>query len=130
MPPAPAATAIHGAFDTTVHAQPLPAVTVTVPGPPWSLTGSEVGEIVYVHGGGGGGANAACATVNVWPAIVIVPLRPAPVLGATAKATVPPPLPELPFEIEIQGAFETAVHAHPPSVVTAIVPDPPASVNA
>ena len=43
-------------------------------------------------------------TVTVWPAMVRVPVRAAPVLAATVKFTVPLPLPEAPLVTVIQVA--------------------------
>ena len=55
-------------------------VTVTVPLPPLAGNACVVGEIVKEHGVDGAG----CVTVNVVPAIVIVPVRDvAPVFDAT-----------------------------------------------
>ena len=52
------------------HVQPVCAVTVTVPVPPPATTdGLLVGEIAKLHG------TPACVTVNVWPAMVSVPVR-------------------------------------------------------
>ena len=71
---------------------------------------------------------AACETVNVWPAAVIMPVRAAPVLAATLNATVPLPLPEVPLEIVIQATLDDAVQAQVPvEDVTAIEPLPPLS---
>ena len=62
----------------------------------------------------------------VWPAIVIVPVRAAPVLAAAVKATVPLPLPLAPAVIVIHCAAEFAVHPQPGGDVTPIgVPAPP-----
>jgi hypothetical protein len=79
-------------------------------------------------GGGGGGGGAAWVTVNVWPAMVIVPVRTAAVFAATVKLTDPLPVPAAPAVIVIHDALLTAVHAHVPPAVTVIaVPAPPAS---
>jgi hypothetical protein len=79
-------------------------------------------------GGGGGGGGAAWVTVNVWPAMVIVPVRTAAVFAATVKLTDPLPVPAAPAVIVIHDALLTAVHAHVPPAVTVIaVPGPPAS---
>ncbi len=51
------------------HAQPLVVVTVTLAAPPLALGDGLVGETVNEHGA------AACVTVTVWPATVIVPVR-------------------------------------------------------
>jgi hypothetical protein len=81
-----------------------------------------------VQVGGGGAGGAAWVTVNVWPAMVIVPVRAAPVFAATVKLTDPGPVPAAPAVIVIHDALLTAVHAQVPPAVTAIaVPAPPAA---
>src|SRR5437762_7396257 len=60
--------------------------------------------------------------------MVSVPVRGAPLLGATMNSTEALPVPDAPELIVIQGAFETAVHAQLPAAVTATLPGPPASV--
>ena len=131
MPLAPAVIVIHdGALLTAVHAHVPPAVTaIAVPAPPAAAIDSLVGAIVLVQLGGGGGGAAAWLTVKVWPAMVIVPVRAAPVFAATVKLTDPGPVPLAPAVIVIHdGALLTAVHAHVPPAVTAIVvPAPPAA---
>ena len=68
-------------------------------------------------------AAPAWLIVNVWPAIVIVPLRPAvAVFAATLYATVPLPLPLLPLVIEIHEALLAAVHPQPVPAETATLP--------
>jgi hypothetical protein len=59
---------IHGAELDDVHPQPAPAVTPTVPVRAAEVMDRLVGEIVKVQ-------PAACVMENVWPAIVIVPVR-------------------------------------------------------
>src|SRR6187551_1998962 len=132
VPAAPAVIVIHdGALLTAVHAHVPPAVTaIAVPAPPAAAIDSLVGAIVVVQlGGGGGGGGAAWLTVNVWPAMVIVPVRATPVFAATVKLTDPVPTPAAPAVTVIHdGALLTAVHAHVPPAVTAIaVPAPPAA---
>lgn len=56
---------------------PAPAVTLTAPVPPETGIVTLVGVTVYVQ------AAAACETVKVLPAIVMVPVRAAPVFAAT-----------------------------------------------
>jgi hypothetical protein len=73
-------------------------------------------------------SRAACETVKVFPPIVTVPLRAAPVFGATTKLTDPLPVPLAPAVMLIHDAFGTAVHAHPAAAVTATIPAPPAAV--
>jgi hypothetical protein len=79
VPLAPAVIVIQFALLAAVHAQPLVVVTATLPLEAASGTFWLVGAIEYEHGA----APAACATVNVSPAIVNVPARAAPVLAAT-----------------------------------------------
>jgi hypothetical protein len=62
LPDAPLEIVIHAAFDVAIQAQPLFAVTPTLPLPPLASTDWLVGEIANVHGGGGGGGAAACET--------------------------------------------------------------------
>jgi hypothetical protein len=83
-----------------------------------------VGEIDGEH------AAAAWVTVNVVPAIVMVPVRiEATVFAATLKPTVPLPEPVAPLVTVIQGALLPAVHAQPVATVTLLVPVPPDAVN-
>jgi hypothetical protein len=63
--------------------------------------------------------------LNVWPAIVSVPVRASPLFAAIVNATVPLPLPDAPLVIEIHEAFDAAVHAQPLPAVTATEPLPP-----
>jgi hypothetical protein len=79
VPLAPAPIVIHVLLLVDVQAQPAPVVTVIDP-----LAASDdgrlfdVGEMVIVHGA------PACVIVNVFPAIVTVPVRDAvPVLAVT-----------------------------------------------
>lgn len=70
LPLAPPVTVIQAALLVAVHAQPVPAVTVTVP-----LVATDVlrltaeGRIVNEHGAPG------CVMVKVLPPIVSVPVR-------------------------------------------------------
>ena len=72
---------------------------------------------------------AAWLTVNACPAMVIVPVRAAPVeFAATLKATVPFPLPLAPLVTVTQLTPLIAVQEQPlPVAVTAIEPEPPAA---
>jgi hypothetical protein len=74
---------------------------------------------------------AACVTENVWPPIVIVPVR-GLVFGLddALNATVPLPLPLAPLVTVSQlVSLLTPVHAHPASVVTEVEPVPPLAVT-
>jgi hypothetical protein len=63
--------------------------------------------------------------VNVWSAIVTVPLRAPPVFAATDSATVPLPVPEPPLVIVIHETFGVAVQAQAGPVVTMVEAAPP-----
>ena len=130
VPETPVEIVIQVVFEPAVHAQvDGDAVTPNDPDPPASATLWSVGEIEIVHGAGGGAA-AACDTVNVLPAAVIVPLRAAPEFAATVKDTLPLPAPELPLVIVIHEAFDAAVQAHVPAdALTANDPEPPVSAT-
>jgi hypothetical protein len=82
-----------------------------------------VGLVVYVQD-----AVAACVTVNVWPATVMVPLLALPLFGNTEYPTVPLPLALLPEVREIQLALPDAVHAQLLCEVMEMLPAPPAAV--
>ena len=115
-PVAPPVMVIHGALLVAVHVQPTPAVTFTVPVDAVSGTLCVVGAIEYVQ------ATAACVMVNVWPAMVAVPVRCGPVFAATLYPTAPFPDPAAPDVIVIQGALLAAVHVQPAVVVTFTAP--------
>jgi hypothetical protein len=62
------------------------------------------------------------------PAIVIDPVRAAPVFASTRNATAPLPLPEAPLVMSIHGTLLVADHVHAEAVCTPIdVPAPPAA---
>ena len=63
------AVVIHASPVVAVHAQPTVAVTLNAPVPPLDVKAWLAGLIEYVH------AAPLCVTVNVCPAIVIVPER-------------------------------------------------------
>jgi hypothetical protein len=71
VPAAPALIVIHESLLVAVQAQPAAVVTATVPvAADAELKFAVVGEMLNVHGGTPG-----WVTVNVWPPIVIVPVR-------------------------------------------------------
>jgi len=117
----------HASLAVAVHAHvAADVVTATEPVPPSSDTRCESGEIENVQAAAG----AACDTVNVCPPIVRVPVRAAPVLGATLNVTMPFPVPEAPFVIVSQEAFALAVQVHVPDEAVAVTePEPPASLT-
>ncbi len=69
VPLAPDVTVSHDALLLAVHPQPLVAVIVTEPVPPADGSDWLFAESAYEQ------ESAACVTVNVTPAIVIVPVR-------------------------------------------------------
>ena len=69
LPLAPPVIEIQFTFVAAVQPQPAPAVTVTLALPPVEVKLFVVGEIEYVQD------RPPCVTVNVEPAIVIVPVR-------------------------------------------------------
>ena len=69
LPLAPAVTVIHASLLVAVHAQPVPAVTATVPVLAAEVTFADAGEMVDVQGA------AAWVIVNELPPIVSVAVR-------------------------------------------------------
>jgi hypothetical protein len=113
---------IHDVLLVAVLAHPSAVVTVDDPLAPANGTCCMlVGEIENVHD------PAFCVTVNVWPPIVIVPVR-ALVFGLAdaLNATVPGPVPVAPLvTVNHDVSLLTPVHEHPARVVTAVEPVPP-----
>jgi hypothetical protein len=113
-------TVIHEALLDAVQAHPAVVLTSVVPVPPSAGTLSSCGEIEKLHDGDGAGGGvgaggvgllpAAWETVNVRPAMVMVPVLAAPVLFATLKATEPLPVPAAPDVTVIHVAPLVAVH--------------------
>ena len=106
---------------SVTHPAPLDAVHVqllwdaamrTEPLPPAAANACVGGVTVNVHGA------ADCVTVNVWPAIVSVPLRSAPGFAPVVNVTVPLPEPDAAEDTAIHAAFAVAVHEQPLAVVT------------
>src|SRR5215472_16985121 len=62
---------------------------------------------------------------NVWPAMVSVPLRAAPVFAATENPTTPLPVPVAPEITETKLALLLAAQPQPAGAVTLTVPEPP-----
>ena len=58
-------------------------------------------------------AAAACVTVNVWPATVMVPVRALPGFAATLNATDPFPVPLAPEVTVTHATLLLAVQAQP-----------------
>ena len=69
VPDAPALMVIQASLLVAVHAQPVEAVTATVPVLAVDATLADAGEMVGVQGA------AACVTVNELPPIVSVAVR-------------------------------------------------------
>jgi hypothetical protein len=110
-PVEPPVMVIQDAELEAVHAQPEPAVTSTVPVDAGDSTERLVVESVKAHTG------AACVTVNVRPPTVIVAVRAAAVVFASALyAMVASPLPLVAPVMVSHVALLDAVHAHPLAV--------------
>jgi hypothetical protein len=120
VPLAPAVTVIHATLLAAVHAQLLVVLTSTLRVPPLAPMSCLFGEIEYEQG-----ATAACVAVNVWPAIVTVPVRAPPRFGAMPSPTSPFPVPLAPDSTAIHDALLDAVHAHPLCVLTSTLSPPP-----
>ena len=69
MPLAPALMVIHASLLVAAHAQPVEAVTATVPVLVADVTFADAGEMVGVQGA------AACVIANEMPPIVSVAVR-------------------------------------------------------
>jgi len=121
-PAAPPVMVIQSSLLTVVHVHETGAVTAMLPVPPVRASVWLVGLIWYLQ-------MTACDTVNVWPAMVIVPVRGAdPELAGTVNCTVPFPVPDAPLLIVIHASLLIAAHEHDEAVVTAIeTPAPPAA---
>jgi hypothetical protein len=119
VPEPPLAIEIHDAPADAVQLHQLEVVTLKLPEPPALSTDRPEGKMAYVQ------PVAACVTVNVCPAIVAVPPRGGPALAATLNPRLPLPVADGTLVNVIQLAFDVAVHAHAPAVVTAIVPVAP-----
>ena len=72
-------------------------------------------------------AAAACVNVTAEPAMVMVPVRAAPVFAATVNWTVPLPLPDAPCAIVMKLEPLVAVHVHPDAVVMGMLRVVPAA---
>jgi len=111
VPPEPV-TVSHPLLLAAVQLQPPGAVTVTTVLSPLTANAFELGEIVSLQ------LMPACVALNVLPAIVSVPERPAvPVLAAAASVTVPLPDPDPPVTV-IQDRLFVVDHVHPVGAVT------------
>jgi hypothetical protein len=125
LPLAPAVMVSHEFPLAAVHVHPVGAVTLVDPVPPAAASDALADDSEYVQGA------AACVTVNVCPAIVIVPWRDCVTVFCTAENVIEPlPLPlEPPVTDSHAGALLTAVHEQPASVVIAADPVPPAAAT-
>ncbi len=107
-----------------VHAQLFAeAVNAMEPAPPAAGRFCSEGEIEKVHAAGA----AACVTVNVLPAMLMVPLRLEPVLASTRYSIDPLPLPDAPDVMVSQLAAAAALQVQPDPAVTRIVPVAPSA---
>jgi hypothetical protein len=119
VPLVPESTVIQPALLPAVQEHPGPADTATVLLPALSDKVTLVGLIEYEQ------TRAACVTVNVWPAMVMVPVRALPTFATTLNPTEPLPVPLAPAVTMIQFALLLAVHVQPAPADTATFPVPP-----
>jgi len=109
----------HVALLAAVHPHPEAVDTaIEVPAPPAALIDCATGSIEYEQ-------PVAWFTVNVWPAIVSVPVRALPVFAATLNETLPSPVPLAPEVIVSHAALLVAVQLQPLVVDTATGDPPP-----
>ena len=110
---------------TVVQVQPVVVVTVVDALPPAAGTDWLEGEIANEQGA------AAWVTVNVWSAIVSVPVRGlVAVLAAALKLAEPPPEPVAPLvSVSHPASLLTPVHGQPACVVTVVRPEPPTAAT-
>src|SRR5688572_26022547 len=97
VPPALPVIVIHGTWGTAVHAQVPPVCTLKLAVPPGGFSLTLSGTSVRPH-------PSLWFTVNVRPAMSIVPDRPAPDVAATVYCTVPVLDPLAPLVMDIQSA--------------------------
>jgi hypothetical protein len=125
VPDAPAVTDSQETLAVADHVQLVPAVTSTEPVELDAPADCEVADKEYVHGVDD---TPDWLTVNVWPAIVAVPVRAADdPFAATVIWTAPSPAPLAPAVIVSHGAWLVAVHSQPPLASTVTETGPPAA---
>ena len=125
VPDAPAVIDSHGTLAVADHAQPVSVVTSTEPVVLDAPTDCEPADRENVHAVDD---TPDWLTVNVWPAIVAVPVRAADdPFAATLIWTAPSPAPPAPALIVSHGAWLVAVHAQPPPASTVSETGPPAA---
>jgi hypothetical protein len=108
-PDAPEVTTIHEAGLVAVQLHAVPAPTLTLADSPPAAAFLLPGLMEYVHVA----LDPLCETVNVCPAMVMVPLRLAvAVLADSEKVTLPGPVTEAAEVTVIQVLLDRAVHAH------------------
>ncbi len=107
-----------------VHAHPDPVFTPVVLEPPVAAIDRPVGDKAKLQ------PDAAWLTVNVFPAIVNVPvLGEVVVFAAMVNELDPAPLPLAPLVRVIHAALLAAVHAQPVGAVTLVEPVPAAALT-
>jgi hypothetical protein len=99
-----------------VHAPPA-TITNTLPLPPLASNVADGGTNVQVQ-------RDAWRTVTACPAIVNVPLRGGPELGAALNCALPGPTPDGVATV-IQESLAVAVQGQPAPVATEVVAEPP-----
>jgi hypothetical protein len=120
-------TLMKASFVAGAHAQPGGAVTVSVAGPPSLEIVTVAGAIDVTQT-----EPPACVNDTVWPAIVTLPDRAPPALGARDNVAWPPSVPDEPLATTMKLSREAAVQVQPEPAVTRtmIVVVPPAESKA
>lgn len=110
VPLPPEVIEIHGTLLAALQPQPAGALTDTEPLPPEGAIDCVSAESANEH-------PSPCVMLTVCPAIVSVPERGGPVVGATATDTLPLPLPDDVLSVS-QGTLLDAVQGQPVPAVT------------
>ena len=124
LPLAGVVSVIQGTPLLAVHAHP--AFTATVAGPPDAATDIDAGWSVTVQVGGPPANPVWTMAIDASPTVTL-PVRTAPMLGATVKLTLPLPVPERATTIQLTSL--DAVQAQPSKLLMVIVPVPPVAAN-
>jgi hypothetical protein len=122
LPPASVMNEIQDALLVALHEQSPRVATLKEPVPPDAGILKLVGLTSYVQGSG---AASICETVNVWRAIVSVPVRGVVPLSVALNSTEPLPVPLAPDVIVSHGTLLVAVHGQRSVAVTVTGPPGP-----
>jgi hypothetical protein len=122
LPPVSELNEIQDELLVAFHEQSPRVATTKEPVPPDAGKLKLVGLTSYVQGSG---AASICETVNVWRAIVSVPVRGVVPLSVAVNSTEPLPVPLAPDVIVSHGTLLVAVHGQRSVAVTVTGPPGP-----